>query len=87
MTRHPCGALPVDAIGVTAWYCETHQAWWARVDTWRQTTDDHLQVGHSAEQQFGPFDTRADVMLWFTGQLSEQVAAVPPLDAPWDRRP
>ena len=65
----PCGSLPVSGINVSAHYCHHHQAWSTSVETWRQLDGERLELLHSAQMSFGPFDEEYEVRAWMLRAL------------------
>lgn len=57
-THHPCGALPVVGLNLSAWWCQTHQARWGTGYVYRQdaTTGDEPLVIVTRALELGPFD-------------------------------
>ena len=61
--RHPCGALPLSTLSISAHYCHHHQAWFVRLERWLQQGED-VEVLGVTECDFGPFDRFDEVLGW-----------------------
>lgn len=70
--KHPCGALPITGLTLTTYYCHQHGAWWARMDTYRESGSESVPVGTVAAQ-FGPFDQADDVLDTLSAWLAAAV--------------
>ena len=68
-SKEPCGSLPVAGIVLSAYYCCHHQAWSAGARTFRQTSEEELELLHEASMSFGPFDEEYEVRAWMLRAL------------------
>jgi len=69
MSIEPCGSLPVSSITIGAHYCHHHLAWSATASTWCQSSDEDVEVLHTARMAFGPFDDEDEVRAWMLRAL------------------
>jgi hypothetical protein len=56
-----CAALPMTQVGLTAWYCHSHQGWCWSAHVYRQGHSDEVEVLHSSDGDLGPFDDPAEL--------------------------
>jgi len=60
----PCGALPVVGVTVSAYYCESHQAWFGIGYRYREDGGGDPVMVSSRRVAFGPFDAIAEITRW-----------------------
>lgn len=77
---HPCGAVPVSGINLSAWWCWHHQCWYLAASSYTQTGADAIEDAPYWALSLGPFDGATDVARELLGKLVDMLTAP---GAPW----